>query len=290
MRLGFRTSSVRGQTESLARRLAAVGYNWMELDAPWEPDSAREGELRALAGELGLDISVHCHFVDINLSSPYHPVRKTAVEVIKADLDFAGRIGARAAVIHPGDLGWFDFLPPEHPYFREAQDVIDHLRVRHEDALARSLEEVTRHGEKLGVRLVMENMYCPWEFLTGPGELASFLRKHRFSNLGINLDFGHALVAGYDPADYVDALGGAIWHTHIHDNDGKYDIHLPLVPGKAEHFRTGLNKLIQANPDVTLLIELAPRYPGEYLDSLTALRELLPAGSPAGNGGGQGVA
>lgn len=290
MKLGFRTPSVRGETESLARRLAEAGYNWMELDAPWEPDPIREAELRALAGELGIEGSVHCHFVDVNLSSPYHPVRQTALEIIKADLDFAGRIGARAAVIHPGDLGWFDFLPPEHPYFREAQDIIDRLRGRHEEALARSLEEVTRHGENLGVQLVMENMYCPWEFLTGPEEMARFLEKYRFPNLGVNLDFGHALVAGYNPADYVDALGSRIWHTHLHDNDGKYDIHVPLVRGKAEYYRAALNKLIRVNPDVTLLVELGPRQAEEYLDSLAALRELLPAGSLPGGPGGQGVA
>ena len=123
------------------------------------------------------------------------------------------------------------------------------------------------------MRLVFENMYCPWDVLVSPEDVAQAFRENELANVGFILDFGHSLVVGRRPEHYVEALGGRIWHTHIHQSDGKYDVHRSLDANC--DYGPALKGLVTANPDVALLIELPPRSLDEYLAGLPILKQWL---------------
>lgn len=281
MHYGYRAPAAPLAREEYARILTNAGFSWMEVDAPHAPDPEFEREVLSLKDRFGLMISVHCHFVDVNLSSHHPRVRATAVEIVKTDLDFAGRIGASVAVAHPGDIGWFDFLPTDHPDYRESREMIDLLFRIHGAAVVESLKECAAHAENKDVSLSIENMYCPWDVLVAPADWERFFRENDIANLGMILDLGHARVAGFDPREYVKAVGSRIWHTHIHANDSLYDVHTPLAAGD-RNLEGALRELVRANPDVTLLLELPPRRIGDFLEGQEILKGIVAGSHTAG--------
>lgn len=273
MHFGFRAPHNWTERPQYARALKDAGFDWMEVDAPEGEDPRLVSAIRNLAAETGFHLSVHGHFVDVNLSSSNTSVREHAISLIRRDVDFAAQIGAELVVVHPGDIGWFDFLPVDHPDYAEAQAVIGQLRARCTANAVDSIARCGRHAAERGVRLGFENMYCPWDVLVSSEEIARAFRENELANVGFVLDFGHSLVAGRRPEHYVKALGDRIWHTHIHQNDGKYDVHRPLDAGC--DYGPALKDLVAANPDVTLLIELPPRSLDEYLAGLPILKQRL---------------
>jgi len=270
---GFRAPHNWTDRPQNARALKDAGFDWMEVDAPEGEDPRLVSAMRHLAAETGFHLSVHGHFVDVNLSSSNAAVRDNAIAIIQRDVDFASQIGAGLVVVHPGDIGWFDFLPPEHPDHAEAQGIIDQLRVHCTAKAVDSISRCGRYAADKGVRLVFENMYCPWDVLVTPEDVSQAFRQNELANVGFILDFGHSLVAGCRPEQFVKALGGRIWHTHIHQNDGKYDVHRPL--DESCDYGPALRDLVRDNPDVALLIELPPRSLDEYLTGLPILKRQL---------------
>lgn len=116
------------------RTLVPVGYNWIEVEA------------------------AHCHFVDVNPSSIHPQVRKTALAILRQDIEFAAQAGARLVVMHPCDIGWFDFYPPGHPLHAEGQQVVDDFFRLHTEVVAESLAELGRFAAERGILLTFENM------------------------------------------------------------------------------------------------------------------------------------
>ncbi|MHB9144761.1 MAG: sugar phosphate isomerase/epimerase family protein [Symbiobacteriia bacterium] len=273
MHFGFRAPHGWVDLPENTHALRDAGFDWMEVDAPEVGTSELLTGLRRVAADNGFHLSVHAHFVDVNLSSSNATVRQNAIDIVQRDIAFAAEIGAELVVAHPGDIGWFDFLPAAHPDYAEAQRVIDQLRLQ---CTTNALDSLTRCGgyaADRGVRLVFENMYCPWDVLVTPEDVSEAFRRERLDNVGFILDFGHSRVAGRTPEEYVRALGGRIWHTHLHQNDGLYDVHRPLAA--ACTYGPALKALAESNPDVTLLIELPPRSLDEYLTGLRIVKGLL---------------
>lgn len=54
------------------------------------------------------------------------------------------------------------------------------------------------------------------------------------ANLGICLDTGHAFFDGVNPADAVLAFGKRLQVLHVHDNDGRNDLHIAPFTGRID--------------------------------------------------------
>ena len=178
MHFGFRAPHSWTERPQYARALKEAGFDWMEVDAPEGEHPALAEAMRRLAADTDFHLSVHGHFVDVNLSSSNGSVREHAISIIQRDVDFAAQIGAELVVVHPGDIGWFDFLPADHPDYAEAQAVIEQLRVH---CTAKAVDSIGRCGgyaADRGVRLVFENMYCPWDVLVSPEDVSLAFREN----------------------------------------------------------------------------------------------------------------
>ena len=117
-----------------------------------------------------------------------------------------------------------------------------------------SLEEISLFARQRGVEVLLENT---------PNALSSAQRLRYFletTHLALNvcLDLGHAhMNEGIDTAYRL--LGSRIRSTHVHDNDGKMDLHLfPSVDeGGSVDWPAAMNTLRSAPPDqYPLLLEL----------------------------------
>ena len=88
-------------------------------------------------------------------------------------------------------------------------------------AARRSMEELLRIAEPLGVRIAVE--VIPNE-LSRAGSIVHLV-EHDLEGAGICLDFGHAHLDG-DVIDAVETVSEHLIATHVHDNRGRSDDHL----------------------------------------------------------------
>jgi sugar phosphate isomerase/epimerase len=100
------------------------------------------------------------------------------------------------------------------------------------------------------------NIYIENVFDDEPYMIRSLIEDINLTNVRACLDIGHANVASmpeYDVLDWIDVLRPVLGHTHLHDNDGEVDLHLPLGYGTIDVDRV-LGKLL-AMEDVFMTIE-----------------------------------
>lgn len=99
------------------------------------------------------------------------------------------------------------------------------------DAARRSVEELHAMAKRHGVTLALEVI---------PNSLSSVEALFQLideeldtPDIGVCLDYGHAFLMG-DVADAIEAASGHLVTTHLHDNDGKKDLHLVPFEGRID--------------------------------------------------------
>lgn len=96
------------------------------------------------------------------------------------------------------------------------------------DAAQRSVEQlhalVARHGVTLALEVIPNA-------LSSVDALFNLIDDELDApDIGVCLDYGHAFLMG-DVADAIEAASGHLVTTHIHDNDGRKDLHLVPFEG-----------------------------------------------------------
>ena len=144
----------------------------------------------------------------INITEPVKSKRIPMLDEIKRALEIAETVPYRFLIQHIGVTG------------QEYDE-------RSVDAAFTALEEISVFARQRGVEVLLENT---------PNELASAERLLMFLgmthlDLNICLDVGHAhMNEGVESAYRL--LKSRIRSTHVHDNNGKEDLHLfPMLPG-----------------------------------------------------------
>jgi sugar phosphate isomerase/epimerase len=123
----------------------------------------------------------------------------------------------------------------------------------HRAAAVRSLDEICRMAEPLGVRVAVE--VIP-NRLSDPASLVAMLDDELDAGRpGICLDFGHAHLMG-DVADAVETVAEHIIATHVHDNHGREDEHLVPYRGSID-WDQALVTMQKIGYEGTYLLELA---------------------------------
>lgn len=166
--------------------------------------------------------------LSIAATEPHRRIQ--AVDEARRALEFAERVPCPLAVIHAGALE-------------------DGYRPRHLDAIYQSLEILVPFADDRGVRLTLENI---------PNRLSlermgRFLREADLTGVGICFDAGHAHLDS-TPASQITAVGQCILTTHLHDNHGLRDEHLPPFAGTAP-WPDILQSLAGSGYDGCLLLE-----------------------------------
>lgn len=254
MRFGISTHLFHDQRlerEHLAQ-VAAYGFETVELFATRSHFDYHDGAaIERLAGwlaETGLTLnSVHAPITDSfgkgdQWAAAYSTAagdagqRQTAVNEAGAALQIARRIPFHALVVHLGT-----------PAGRSTP--ADNNRA----AALRSVEEICRVAEPLGVRVALEVIPNP---LSTPAALVTLLERDvEAPHAGICMDFGHAFLGG-DVADAVETAAEHLIATHVHDNHGGSDEHLPPFHGAID-WDAALMTMQKIGYEGTYLMELA---------------------------------
>ncbi len=208
---GFPEKDVAHDLE-LARRMGAT---CLEILPHWKslPDPAN---LRHQVEQCGLTIhSAHGSWGGQSIAAPRvdlgslnHETRVASVDDIRRCLDWIRQAGGRHLVVHPGGLS-----DPDE-------------KLRRREALIRSLEALADDAAASGVDLCVENM--PPGVLPGSAmaDVAEVVAAVDHPSVGLAIDTGHAHLVASAPAETL-AAGSRLRTTHVHDNHGKQDVHLP---------------------------------------------------------------
>jgi sugar phosphate isomerase/epimerase len=253
--------------------IAAYGFETVELFATRTHfdyhNPGAVADLQQWIAEAGLELhGVHAPIAEgltngrwgapLTLASADADARQRAMDEATHALQIARRIPFGVLVAHLG-------LPRT-----QQPSPTDNSR----DAARRSIEELQRLAEPLGVRVAIE--VIPNE-LSRAGALVLFIEKVlESSTVGICLDFGHAHMDG-DLVDAIETVSEHLIATHLHDNRGRTDDHLIPFDGTID-WAAALATVQKIGFDGTLLFELAAHgSPKETLQKAQRARQRMDA-------------
>lgn len=138
-------------------------------------------------------------------------LRREAIEICKKTVEMAEKVGSGAVTLWLGSDG-FDY-PFQVDYVRQL------------DTLIASIKEIAEFNPKM--RLCLE--YKPKEprnyLVVGNAAKTLYLALQCGENVGVTLDFGHALMSKEKPGDSVALLNrhGRLFNVHFNDAYGEWD-------------------------------------------------------------------
>ena len=209
-------------------RLLADGFEAMEVFAIGDavPPAFFDAYTEAIArvrAQAPVRLSVHLPTTDCNPLARNRRVRRGAIDSQRAGLEWAARIGAELAVLHLGSA------PPRRPS-PPGTSAADHYGPAWAVAIE-VLGELTAEAARTGIRLTVENLIGPGEVAAHPDYLLDLLAGAEMGAVDVTCDLSHALLAGWDPGDFIRRVGPRLRHIHANDTDGQGDRHWPLGRG-----------------------------------------------------------
>jgi sugar phosphate isomerase/epimerase len=210
----------RAEIQNIAGALADARLKLTSLHAPTSRDlsATREG---------GQPLSI-CEVERVR--------RIEAMDELKRAIDVAEELPFSRMIFHMGGS-------------RETADP------RKRDAAFSSLEHLILHAKHVGVTICVENTTSE---MGSPTYLRSFIDETRLTGLRVNFDIGHANLADGPEenriAEGFEPVRELVASTHIHDNHGEKDEHLPPYEGSIDW--TAAVTLLKAAPDANLPLTL----------------------------------
>lgn len=166
---------------------------------------------RALSDFHGT-LTLHGCYIDLVSGSPDKKLVALTRERYQLNIEIGRQLGATAIDFHANYLPLID----QPSYLAGWLD----RQVAFWSVLA---EESAKHG----IMLLLENMWEP-----DPSIIKHILRRIKSPQLKACLDVGHAGLYSALPLEtWISSLGADLVYTHLHNNNGKHDVHLAFEDG-----------------------------------------------------------
>jgi sugar phosphate isomerase/epimerase len=179
----------------IARRVADRGFSIHSAHGAWGGQTIRARR------------------VDLGSTDP--TTHEESVDDLRKCVDWLAAAGGKCLVVHPGGLS----------------DESEHEQRR--SALARGLVRVADHARGSGVLICVENMPPGVHPGSRMADLAVLLCELEHPRLALALDTGHANL-GEGVEHETNTAGSLLATTHVHDNNGRQDSHLPPGHGSVD--------------------------------------------------------
>jgi sugar phosphate isomerase/epimerase len=196
-------------------------------------------QLSSLHAPTSRDVSVNREGgVPLSVTEVERVRRVEAMDELKRVIDVAEDLAFPRMVLHMGGS-------------RDAADP------RKRDAAFSTLEHLVLHARHAGVTICLENTTSE---MGEPAYLRSFVEQTRLTGLRFNFDVGHAHLSDGEESGRIarnlEPLRDLVASTHIHDNHGEKDEHLPPYAGTIDW--AAALKLLRGLPagEVPLTLEL----------------------------------
>ena len=200
----------------------------------------------------GLSCTIHATFMDLNPGSVDASIRETTRKRVEQTLDAAAILRPRVIVFHPG----YSKLT-----YGSAIEVWSGNSIAFWKAQLPRIREV-------GCKVALENI-----FEDEPSTLLRVLQGIDDPAVGHCFDSGHFnMFASVTLHEWFAVLGDRIVESHLHDNHGAADEHLPVGEGMID-FALVTSLLKQYSPDAVWTLEAHSR---ERLErALTNIRQYI---------------
>ncbi len=264
MRIGFSTwSFISLPVEEALRRIKDAGYTEVEIYAdrahldPRLFPRWKLPHIKRVLEDLSLTPhSIHAPIDGVDLSAQSLHIRRRSIELLVETMEYCRALECPLLVVHPTHT--------------------DSLNIGYE-AMRRnsimSFEELAKRAEELEVKIAVENMIDKGNgrFGSRVTELREILEAAQSPYLGICIDTGHInlLKPRVSQKREIEQAGKYLWSLHIHDNDGRRDLHLPPGDGNIE-WRQVIAGLKEVNYQGPFMMEIHER-----LDDSGLARECL---------------
>ncbi|HTL51893.1 MAG TPA: sugar phosphate isomerase/epimerase family protein [Planctomycetota bacterium] len=220
-----------GNPEPYLKRIAEAGFTHTHWCHQWNTDFLYgKSELRAIARwlkkyRLVLNDLHATAGKEKSWGSALEHERKAGIELVKNRLDMSAYLESDVIVMH---------LPTEPVEVKE--------QTKFWKRLQKTLDSLQPHARKRGVRIAVENMSTD-NFDT----IRKVLGLYPADFIGVCFDCGHANIV--QPPDvgkiWMDAHKDRLIAVHLHDNDGKGDLHRIPFTGTVDW--AWLTKMIAAS-------------------------------------------
>ena len=193
--------------EDAVRRVAALGFAYVDVVGLTDrPASHREAladtDLVVSCAAVGRDLSASTALDAASIED-----RRIALEHVKQQIADAAGLGATYCYLTAGT----NASPEGLLYFSDACNLLaDYARQRM-------------------IRLCVEHI--PGRALPTAASVLDWLANVRHPNLYLLLDVGHCQITNESPDAIIKRAGDRLGYVHLDDNDGKQDLHWPLLHG-----------------------------------------------------------
>lgn len=236
---------------SLYRRLGCTSCQFYRNEA--NPPTVADA--RRITSDAGLPIdSIHGLFgPGYDPSCPDESVRKRSVEVYRGEGELAAALGGPRVVVHPSPTA------PEGLKISEAR------RRERAAPFQKSLNDLAKIGEQLGVVYLFENNPNNYWFGNDPLEVAAMVRAMKSPHLRMCYDLGHAQMTG-PVCERLEKCADVVSYLHVHDNDAIVDDHRMPGDGVMDWEQVG-RTMAQLKLNVPAMLEVF--YLRDKLEALT---------------------
>lgn len=221
------------------KEIASLGFNFVEVSIE-EPGGAHRMIVKKTA-KINKIIKKHKMFALghapwwIDLGSPHEIVRKAWLEECKKIIDAGKRINIQKITFHA-----------------HSQSMLLSDKSVRKQIISNYIENMKDLVDYAGGTIVM------LENTTEMSSIKDFEKiVSKVKGLGVNLDIGHAFIAGgmKSVSAHIKKFSRRIEHIHMHDNHGKMDEHLPIGAGNID-FRKVIKDLKKIKYDKTVSLEV----------------------------------
>jgi sugar phosphate isomerase/epimerase len=262
MKLGLSTWSLLGlDVYSAVEAIGDAGLEYVELwgEVPHAfPDWIDKKRLKDALSSYSMVVTTHAPFTDLNISSPFQPVKAAVEKTLEEFVEFNVYLGATMTTMHPGSVHNEGLVAQSRG---SAAGVLKKMMEAARGRLSISVENLAMSASKYHFPLASTTESLLQVLADTEGTRCT-------------VDTGHAHVSGFNSVEMVEQVGDKLAEIHLSDNAGLSDDH--LIPGKGTISFEGLMNRA-SRTDALLCLELNPHKYSEkeVLGSIEGTRSLL---------------
>lgn len=250
MKIGFHNNPRKNMVEEIDW-IGKNGFDFVDIfleDDQADPSKVDVEKVKKVIKKHNLETVGHTAWY-LPIGSPTKELRDVAVTKGLSYFELLSKFDVKYATIH---ANW----PPN--LFKEKEGIKFQID---------SLKRLVKEGKKFGVKVMYEPITHSKDNLKNVGEILK-----NVSGLFFHLDTGHAFLHGKRIEDFIKKFHKKLVHVHLHDNDGKDDLHLPMGTGVIDW--TNVIKILKQYYDGTITLEVFSQDKDYVIMTKNKLREL----------------
>jgi len=247
------------------------GISGLELVYPYDftdPEETKKllQKYDLKVGAVNVDIKGEAHWNRRALTAESENTREKAINYVQKGAELSQELGANLVSVCPLQDG-YDY----------------HFEMDYKKAwnyFLSGVKEIAQAYPEVRISLEYKFREPLVHYLLGNVHSALYTcLKVDMSNVGVTLDFGHALFAGENPAESLALLHreNKLFHIHINDNDGKWDWDLVAGSRNVLSYLEFLYYLKESNYQGWISLDTTPRHrdPVQIFSESVAFTEKL---------------